>query len=269
MSTRKDDGMVHFSNLKLMGQSPAHYRWSLDHGFSSDATDKGLAVHSMVLGGDRVRMYAARRAGPAWKEFEADNGGCIILKGDAHTEAVAMAMAVEKHPAASDLLDGHKECLVNWKRAGRDCSSRLDVWNHNKRRIVDLKTCRSANPEHFARTAIRMGYHAQLAWYLDAAAWLAALQEDQCMLLRPPVPTEAFIVAVESKPPYPVVVWKLTERALEAGRACCTAWFERLMVCESEDHWPGYTDAVQTLDVEEEEKELEFEDVEVSDVSDT
>lgn len=250
----RDDGHVHISTLKYMAQSPAHYKWALDHQTSSDATDKGSAVHSLVLGGQPVVSYTERRAGQAWKTFEAENRGAIILKTDAYQEAQEMAAAVRNHPAADGLLHGDKEVGIVWERAGRSCSSRLDVWDRPRRRIVDLKTCRSADPKWFDRTAIRMGYHAQLAWYLEAASW-QTLKEGRTTL---GAPTEAFIIAVESKPPYPVVVWKLTERALEAGRACCTAWFERLRLCEDADHWPGYTDAVQELDVADEEQELDF-----------
>ena len=119
--------------------------------------------------------------------------------------------------------------------------------------MVELKTARTANPDWFRRDALRMAYHAQLAWYADGlrAARLADVHH-------------AFVVAVESAPPFPVVVFELTPEALEHGRKLCRLWLEQLLVCEQSDHWPGYAQSVVPLDVD-----IDLDDLILSGINDT
>ena len=87
-----------------------------------------------------------------------------------------------------------------------------------------------------------MGYHAQLAWYMDGVE-AAGL----------PAPHDGYIVAVESKAPYAVVCYQLTPRAFDMGRRSYRLWLEQLAVCEQSNFWPGYVQSVTPLDVPEDE----------------
>ena len=58
------------------------------------------------------------------------------------------------------------------------------------------------------------------------------------------------IVAVESKPPYPVVVYDLSEEAIKQGNMLWHSLWERLRGCEENDHWPGYVEGISVLDFE-------------------
>lgn len=254
---------LHFSDLKRMADSPLHFAYAREHGTAeTDDMRLGTAVHSLVLGGRKVVSYEGRRdeRTAAWKDFQAANNGAVILKPDQYERAEEMAFAVRNHPAASELL-GEPSLLyeqhIDWERNGVPCCSRLDMWAKLAGWICDLKSCRSARPDLFERQAIKMGYHAQLDWYLDAADHSVTSAD-----LGRIAPTRAFIIAVESKPPHDVTVWEATPSALEAGRRDCTAWFERYKVCESSSHWPGYSDAVLELNVEEQAPELDYGDEE-------
>jgi hypothetical protein len=43
-------------------------------------------------------------------------------------------------------------------------------------------------------------------------------------------------------------VLALTPGALAEGEKCWRLWFEMLMVAESSNSWPAYTDAIEPLD---------------------
>ena len=87
-----------------------------------------------------------------------------------------------------------------------------------------------------------MGYHAQLAWYADGAKAAGLVLAPRC-----------YVVAVEMKPPHVVTCLELTDRALDMGRRAYRLWWERLMVCERSDYWPGYVEGIAPLDVPEDE----------------
>lgn len=246
---------VRFTNLKSMAQSPAHYRWVLEHNERKQCYDVGTSVHSLVLGGDQVTCYTERRSGKAWEAFQELHAGETILNVKEYDGARRMADAVLHDPVARPYLAGRKEVQVDWKNGARACSSRLDIWGDGF--ICDLKTGKTAHPDRFQKQATWMGYHAQLSWYLAAARWQWGADIENGGWSEP-APQDAYIIAVEKSPPYLVTVHKLSERAIEQGDKLCHAWLERLLVCESGDDWPGYTQRVLDYDVPDEEQELDF-----------
>lgn len=235
---------VRFSRLKQMAASPAHYLHSCqagdDEGGESLPLRLGTATHSLLFeGGSNLAVYDGRRAGKQWEAFddEARAAGLHVVNRKEYDQASAIAAAVRGHALASSLLlapSTVREQRIDWTRAGRACRSTPDAVNHGDKLLIDLKTTRCAEPEWFAREAVRRAYHAQLAFYDEAVG-----ADDQWQHL---------IVAVESKAPHPVVVWRLSPAALDAGRALVTTWWEQLRQCEEANHWPGYTDQMQTLD---------------------
>lgn len=232
---------LRFSRLKRMAQSAAHYKSYVPPDTAS--LRAGRAVHSLVLGGDDVICYPGRRAGRAWEEFEAEHASYVILNQTEWDKAHGMAEAVKADENAATIIGGGAahEQQISWEYSGRACTGRVDVlslpW------LAELKTTKFAKPSWFTREAIRRGYVAQIAWYRTG------VELDGRWSYRA---REAYIVAVESSPPYPVSVFRLTERALEAGDRLWRGWFEFLRVCEDSDYWPGYTDAVVDLDAPEE-----------------
>lgn len=234
------DGAIHFSRLRLMAKSPAHYK-AADEFPREDtlAMRIGRLIHAMVLGGT-YHVWDGTRRGKAWDEFEvAHLGEEIVTRSEVET-AEPVAAAVIAHFGASALLDGDRERRVEWALAGRSCAGRLDVLGAGF--ITDLKTTTNAEPGWFTRHAIGMGYHAQLAWYRDGVE-AAGL----------PMPERVYVVAVETKPPYVVTPLELTDRAIDMGRRTYRLWFERLLVCEKSDFWPGYVQGVAPFDVPEDE----------------
>jgi len=232
---------IRFHLLRTLGRrSPEHARAVLDgtaEPIAGAAIERGSAVHALVLGGAKVTFFpGAARRGKEWEQFERDNEGAIILPRGEYDKTQRMADAVRACREARPLLDGTREQTVVWRESGQACRATPDAFQADN--VTELKTCREADPRWFGREAIRRDYHAQLAWYTDGllAAGLAR-------------PRSAHIVAVESSAPYPVVVFRLTDDAIEMGRRSCRLWFERLRVCQDTGEWPGYAQGVVDLDV--------------------
>ena len=225
---------LHFSDLKNMAKSPAHLRYGVEAGWKPNRhMTIGTIAHAILLGGDLV-VYEGRRQGKKWEEFEAAHDDQTIVTRTEYDQADAMAASVLRHPIAARLLYGDHERPWTATMYGRKCAGRIDVAGPD---TAELKTTNDAEPGRFQRQCLRMAYHAQLAWYQDARR---ALGED---------PGEAYIVGVESKAPYPVTVFHLTERALLEGRKLTRLWIERLAACEAADEWPGYVQSVVELDI--------------------
>ena len=244
---------VRFDYLRAVGRCPAFAKLKMEldaQGLSDEtaAMQRGSAVHALLFETAKVTSYpGAVRRGKEWDAFQAENGGALILTKAEHDKAAAMAEAVRRHKEAVRLLEGTREKTINFKINGRDCRCTPDVAVYDSR-AVELKTTFSADPVRFQSHALRLGYHGQLSWQLNAIK-AAGLGQ----------PKEAYIVAVESSPPYPVTVLRLTSRALEQGERLWRLWFERFQVCEQSGYWPAYAESVVDLDVPDD-VELTFSD---------
>ena len=225
---------LHWSVLKMMAKSPAHLREAYETGWKpTRPMTGGTLIHSLVLGGDVV-VYEGQRRGKAWEAFESEHEGRFIVTRKEFDEGRRAADAVLSDPIASRLLVGDKERAWATRMFGRGCAGRIDCAGPN---TIELKSANDVEPERFQRACLRMGYHAQLAWYSDARR---AMGED---------PGEAFIIGVESRAPFAATVFRLTPRTLLEGQKLNRLWLERLAACESADVWPGYTQSVVDLDI--------------------
>jgi hypothetical protein len=222
---------VRFSRLKKMALSPAHYLAGLvASDKSSDAQRRGSLVHSLALGQPTVVWPGKVRRGKTWDKFQADHPGALISSTREMNEASPMIEALRRDSRAVDLLAGKAESEIAWEIGGRACEGRVDVIGQD--RVVELKTTRCAHPDVFMRQARYLNYHVQLAWYADGLGVSAG-----------------YIVAVESTAPYAVSVFHLTDRTLDEGRRIYRGWFEKLMVCEQTNEWPGYSQHMVEFDV--------------------
>lgn len=239
---------VRFSHLKLMGLSPAHFHAATVK--ETYAIERGRALHSLVLGGQRVIGYPGKvRNGKAWEQFQTDNADANILTGKEYDKVRAMADAILAHPIAMQLLEGQHELEVDWTCMGRACQSHIDVVGPGGRWVTELKTTVSSNPERFAWQAHRMAYFGQVAFYMDALR-SAGLAE----------PTDAYVVAVEATEPFVVTTMRVGEDALEMGRKTVRLWMEQLLACEAANQWPGYVQGIVDLHAPSNDVEFTFGD---------
>ena len=233
---------VHFSQLKHMAQSPAYYAHFASHDPPQSAAFRlGSAVDAFLIGeGERVVCSSARKGTKDHAKFmESAPANAIVLPAAEYGKACDMADAVMANKQAMDLLQGERQRTLQWSWLGRACEGTPDVFSLEH--LTELKTGRTAQPERFMSSARWYGYHAQLAWYRRALI--------ECGY---GTPASCWIVAVESSPPYPVTVFRLTDNAIDLGERACRAWLERLLVCEDGDVWPAYTEAVVPFDMADE-----------------
>lgn len=225
---------IRFSNLKLMGKSPAHYyaRMTGPAFEPSRAMKVGSATHRLVLGQGPgraiVRFEGEARRGKEWTAFEDAHPDADILTAPEWAEAEVIAAAVAASPAAQDVLRGARyEVPLDWEMCGMRCvTGGIDIVGAGY--IADLKTAQSSEPGAFGRQAFSMSYHAQLAFYAEGARQ-NGLPVDR-----------ALVVAVESSPPHCVTVLRVAPELLEHGAQLCRLWLERLKACAEADEWPGY-----------------------------
>lgn len=227
---------VRFSNLKRIAQSPAHYLAGLSASYDSASMRLGRMVDVAILGGEGPVIWEGTRRGKAWDEFKAEFSDSEIVTASEYAAASPIIAAIRSHEHAMYLLkSGIAKKRIYWDWLGRACSGEPDVAGEF---LVDLKTTRCAEPGRFTKQAQWLSYPAQLAWYRQGLLLSGA---------KPP--TQVFIVAVETSPPFPVTVFSLTERAIEQGERLCRVWMERLLSCEATNEWPGYVQCAVDLDV--------------------
>lgn len=221
---------VRFSHLKHMARSPAHYLAATQREFrATPAMRLGTLVHQLVLQPDMEPViYEGTRRGKAWESFRDQHDGAEIFTRSELDQAMAVAGQCEAD-WIQELLEGDREQRLYWQIRGRDCAGTPDVLHRAKRRVVDLKVTNNADPDKFIWHAMRMGWLAQLPWYAHGAGLDVA---------------EHYLIAVEASGMVPAVALRLDPSAVELGTQQWRGWFERLLVCEESNQWPGYTQGV-------------------------
>jgi hypothetical protein len=232
------DGFVHWSNLRHIATSAAHYRVAVERRSEPTyAMRFGSLVHALVLGGVEIAVWQGTRALKGYKPFEEENKGKLIVTQDELDRASLCANAVLNDRVASKYLDGTRERTLEWQYQDRACSSRLDVIG-KEGDLSDLKVCSTTDPDRLTYACKKMGYHAQLAFYRMAAIALGY----RVRATR--------ILAVESAPPFNVTVLTLTESTIAIGEKLNHLWMERLLACESANQWPGYVQCEVAWDMD-------------------
>ncbi len=232
------------SGLDRIDQSPAHYKsWLTEPRKETPALVFGSAAHCWILETDEVlHRYVIAPQGidrrtkdgkAQLAELEA-SGKTIISAEDAET-LKNMMVSVLAHPVANELLDdGIAESSVFAELLGVSVKCRPD-WLHDNSVIVDLKTTDNAGPNAFAKSCATYRYHCQASFYSDICREAG-------------IDVKAFVfIAVEKAPPYAVSVYELDADSIEVGRTLYQRNLETYRRCLETDHWPAYSDAIETL----------------------
>lgn len=237
------ENALRHSHLKKMGDAPAKFLANAEKKVAEFG--KGTGTHSVLLGGKRLAVWEKKsdegnqcpRRGKDYEAFKGLNQDSLILLPDEAESVKAMAGAVQANADAMALLAGRKEKTLYWTIDGRVCRGTPDV--DNGINVVELKTCKDSNPKWFWRDSWEFCYHGALSWYMDGCA----LQFG-----RRTIPDEAYIVAVESAPPYIVTVFRVPPELIEVGRRQNRAWLDRLAECEKAKVFPGYATGIVELE---------------------
>lgn len=177
----------------------------------------GSAIHTAILEPEKFssEFSVAPKCDRRTKEgkeifaaFEAASVGKTILTDDQNQQINGIREAVLSHEIVSMMLRGGEaeySYYVKDEDTGLTLKCRPDY--HNKGALIDLKTCQDASYEGFSKAIGNFGYHIQAAYYLDV------FNKSQGTNYK-----EFFFIAVESKAPYAVAVYRLDENQIDYGR---------------------------------------------------
>ena len=234
-----NDPALGSTSLKTLAtKTPAHYKYDQEHPKTSDAFTLGTAAHSLILENDTTQFEIVDAANWLTKDAkaakaEALTAGRVPLLTKEFEQVQAMRDAVMANPLARTALTGHKaEYSAFWEHeSGTMIKTRPDAMHDGGplgNLIVDLKTCASADPNEFGRTAHQFGYHIQQAHY--QAGLKAVTGEDFDFLF----------VLVEKQPPFLVSVVELDAEDVARGAELAERGIRIFNDCTKSGVWPGY-----------------------------
>ena len=249
-----NDAISH-SKLELFRRRPISYfrRFigkTLARPEATAAFRLGSAAHCAVLEPDAFwARYALRPEGidrrtKAGKEefakFEAENIGRTVIDQDEAGSVREMAVAVQNHPLASQLLAAGSPEL-SWRvspAGGMALQCRTDWFNQagcelsgGRPYVADLKTVESLDSDsfrNFERAVFSFGYHRQAGFYLPLIT----------EILGSPV-FDFFFIAVEKAEPYGVAVYRLSDAATARGQDETVSDLIALKSCLESQQWPN------------------------------
>ncbi len=249
---RKAPGANKSSLDVLAERSPAHLAEERRSPRTpTDAMEFGTLVHGFILEpeafpnsyyikpetytndkGETKPWNANAKVCRKWVQEHADKP---VITREREQAIPLVANAVANHPTAGPMLAGalrEMSAFATWQwDPSLLLKGRLDLVNESEDGtwwILDLKVMDDAGPGGFPSSCASRRYHVQAAFYSDLFERLFAV--------RP----EFRFIAVESKPPFAVKVWRIHPLDLEMGRR----EYERdLLVyrqCMESGIWPGY-----------------------------
>jgi hypothetical protein len=242
------------SHLDLIARSPLHYwaRYLDPNRVAPEPSPQmrlGTALHTHVLELSRWDEEIAvapainrlTKAGKEeWAAFVADAAGKTVITADDAQQVMAMGRAVLRHPAAAMLLGmpGKAETTHMWTDAstGLECKCRPDWLTDDGSIVVDLKTTRDASPRGFRQSIASFRYHCQAGWYLSGVQAATGKRPDQFIF-----------ICVETTAPYGVAVYAADAEMIERGHDQAMRDLAKLAVCKAADHWPSYSDQIETI----------------------
>ena len=171
------------SALTCLKQSPEVFRDRYILGKpqpESDAFRIGSAVHCLVLEpwkfSERYamapRVDRRTKQGKAdWESFQETLQGRELLTDDENTLAISLARAFNKHAGLTTLLATEGKVIeepIQFELFGHDFKAKPDCVIPSLKTIIDVKTCKDANPAKWKWSAVDYGYHRQAAIYQKA-----------------------------------------------------------------------------------------------------
>lgn len=235
------------SGLKLMKQSPAHYRESKLH--PKEQTDVmyfGELYHAFILEPDRFhatctiideskrpdqRYGMNAKANAAW--FESFENPIL---SSTYEKLVSMRSVLFSHPYAKALLTGGETEVSYYAMLDIGVETKVKVRirpdhvRHDKRIIVDLKTAKDASVEGFRKDAANYDYQIQAALYSDLLE----------LMMNETLGYDFFFVAQEKEPPFAFNIFQASAQFLSVGRYEYETLLMLYAYCEETGEWPAY-----------------------------
>jgi len=183
---------------------------------NSDAMDVGTYYHTAILEPEKLAeecaVFTERRAGAAWKAFEQQNAGKVILNLTGYGQAQTLIEATQNHKYAMTLINGCEAELSCFASImGIPLRVRADGINTKGGYILDLKTMTgNAKDESTIIKAIRdRNYDMSAALYLDVFN----------MVLKKGSKVQDFFWVFASKDYANCRVYRMTQELYDLGRS--------------------------------------------------
>lgn len=241
------------SELVYMDKSPMHYQ-AAKTGPKMEATEDmqlGVLLHTALLepellknsyivepeeftdGSPINRRVKAHRE--YLKGFRDANPKAIVVK-PSHVELLTgMVAAAGNHRDLAALMNmpGESEVVATWEHLGFKWKGRADrIIDHPVlgRTVIELKKTFDASRSAFSRQIYNMAYDIGISAYMrgfEAKSYI--------------------FVAVESKSPFPIGIYRADDSMVERAHAHTDRLLTMLTKCRKENYYPGYTDDIENL----------------------
>lgn len=234
------------SGLKLIRQSPAHYKYREPEDFDTRAKQIGTALHMALLepdlfGSHYLVAQCDDRRDAKYKGLAKDAGGERVLTISEHRRLINMQNAAYSLPRFKRMMSapGRNELSVFTvdPETGVPVKCRFDR-KLDVSPALDIKKCQDARGSEFSRAITNYGYYMQIPFYMDLWKWETGESIDEFPL-----------VAIEEKAPHGVVFHDLDEVALILGRKHYREALDTYARCLDSGVWPGYEEESEVTSV--------------------
>lgn len=220
--------------------SPKHVKYAYENqGETTDAMRLGTAVHTLVWEPEKFAAEVVtfkgtrttRDGAPTgkWAECVEANEGKLILKPDAYERTVAIATAVCSEPLVQELArEGLAETAVFTVENNLQCRGLMDWISTDTRTLCDLKVVNSIDDRMFGNAVQRYGWDVSMSLY---RRWFQNESGKAIDFVK--------FIAVESKPPFDVVVVPVDQAVLDAAWIKASAMIAQVQFAIQSGWWPG------------------------------
>lgn len=239
-----DRNAISKSRLAKMSVCPQYFKWCEDTPQApTEDLIVGSAFHKLVLEYDEfydefaVAPICNRRTNAGkemWAQFEFENAEKSIITQEDFEIITAMKNSLMQNKYAKALLKGEHEISFytqddlteEWIKV------RPDVLKVVGDRIVitDLKSCKSAMPEDFARDVVKYAYDLQAYMYCFTVS----------KVLNVPMENIDFVfMPVEKKAPYLINIFQADNLILQRGEMLYRKYIGQYHECKESGEWYG------------------------------
>lgn len=202
----------------------------------------GTLAHCLILEGSEA-FYSRYAVAPdcdkrtkegklLWKTFADENPNKTIVTLDQLELVAGMAESITSHPACQDILStGEPELAVTWDEDVNGeiipAKAKCDWLSSNA--LIDLKTTTDSSYPMFSKTIMNSNYHQQFGFYRRGLAANSVY------------PEHFIIIAVETKAPFTVNCFELTDDVLDYGEGQSMELLQQYCRVKDMEKLPSYT----------------------------
>lgn len=230
------------SRLANMSVCPKYFKWCEDNPKEpSEDLIFGSAFHKLVLepetfGKEFLVMPSidkrTKQGKETYEQFIISSEGRDIITQEQYDTICAMKDSVMSNKYARALLKGNREHSFYTidELTQERIKVRPDCYRSVQDIIVitDLKSCKSAMPDDFARDLVKYSYDLQAYMYTSSVAKVMNIPKEN---------VDFVFIAVEKKPPYLINILQADQYVLERGEALFREYIGKYHECKESGVW--------------------------------